>query len=202
MRLLQPLPPAATLVCSLANTGLCLCTRPDSEAATSTTSHLFQNARALVYLKRPWRPRMQKAATVRVATASGVVHMSRAAIALVRENRVAKGDVLRTAQLAGIMAAKLTPTLIPLCHNIAISKADVRSSVDEARGCVRITSEVRTVGATGVEMEALTAVSVAALTVYDMCKAVDKSIRISDVQLDAKAGGRSGDYRRGEAAAA
>ena len=144
---------------------------------------------------------VQKGASVRVANASGVVHMSRTAMRLVRDNHMAKGDVLRTAQLAGIMAAKATATLIPLCHNIGISKADVQSSVDEEHSCVRISSEVRTVGTTGVEMEALTAVSVAALTVYDMCKAVDKGMRISDVQLDAKIGGKSGPYRREDAGA-
>lgn len=139
---------------------------------------------------------LQKGATARTAEASALVLLGRAAFEQVRSNSLKKGDVLTTAQLAGIMGCKLTSTLIPLCHNILISKADVKLELDEMRHAVRIRSEVRTVGPTGVEMEALTAASVAALTVYDMCKAVSKDAVISDVQLERKSGGRSGDFVR------
>jgi molybdenum cofactor biosynthesis protein MoaC len=139
---------------------------------------------------------MQKHPSKRVARASAVVHLGRQGFELVQHNRVKKGDVLTTAQLAGIMGAKLTSTLIPLCHSIMISKADVQLELEEREYAIRVTSEVSTVGPTGVEMEALTAVSIAALTVYDMCKAVSKEAVISDVQLQHKSGGKSGDYDR------
>jgi molybdenum cofactor biosynthesis protein MoaC len=122
--------------------------------------------------------------------------MSKEAFSLVQQNQVKKGDVLHTAELAGIMGAKMTSTLIPLCHNINISKVDIEASCHEAEGCVQIRSEVTTVGTTGVEMEALTAVSTAALTVYDMCKAVDKGMVISEIRLEHKSGGKSGTYDR------
>jgi molybdenum cofactor biosynthesis protein MoaC len=117
---------------------------------------------------------------------------------LVRHNQLKKGDVLSTAQLAGIMGAKHTSTLIPLCHNIAITKADVRLELDARQAAVQVHSEVSTVGYTGVEMEALTAASVAALTVYDMCKAVTKDSVILDLRLLYKSGGKSGTYERQE----
>ena len=135
-----------------------------------------------------------KPITTRVARASGTIAMSPAAYKLVAENRSKKGDVLTTAQLAGIMAAKQTSHLIPLCHNINLNKIDVRLELDDRGCCVRGVSTVRCSGHTGVEMEALVAVSVALLTVYDMCKAVDKAMCISDVKLVSKTGGQGGDY--------
>jgi molybdenum cofactor biosynthesis protein MoaC len=146
-----------------------------------------------IYLPRAL---VQKQPTLRTACASGKVYMNKEAFSLVLQNQVQKGDVLRTAELAGIMGAKMTSTLIPLCHNINITKVDLHATLDEASCCVQIRSVVRTVGITGVEMEALTAASIAALTVYDMCKAVDKRMVISDIQLEHKSGGKSGDYDR------
>eukprot|EP00798_Chlamydomonas_sp_ICE-L_P019902 gene19902-26605_t len=133
----------------------------------------------------------EKASTRREARASACVLLGREAFQLVRENKLKKGDVLSVAQLAGIMGSKHTSTLIPLCHNINISKVDVSLSLDEPSCSVRIQALAICHGTTGVEMEALTAASVAALTVYDMCKAVSKSIIISDIRLDNKSGGKS-----------
>lgn len=130
----------------------------------------------------------------RLAVATAVVHLGPEAFRLVKENKIHKGDVLTVAQLAGIMASKLTPNLIPLCHNIHITHADVNLELDESKFAVNITGSVNSVGRTGVEMESLTAVTVAALTVYDMCKAVSRDIVISDVKLVKKVGGKSGDY--------
>eukprot|EP00873_Tetraselmis_striata_P043636 jgi/Tetstr1/463900/TSEL_008711.t2 len=126
----------------------------------------------------------------------GQVLLGPAAYALVEANQLKKGDVLSVSQLAGIMGAKATAQLIPLCHNIFISSVDVSLSLDATAHAVRIVSTAKTVGSTGVEMEALTATSVAALTVYDMCKAVSKDIVITDIKLDRKAGGKSGDFVR------
>jgi cyclic pyranopterin monophosphate synthase len=139
-----------------------------------------------------------KAITQRIAVAGARVHLGEEAFRLVEQNRVAKGDVLTVAKLAGIMAAKHTPMLIPLCHSISISSADVALTLDTATRTVDIRATARAVDRTGVEMEAMTMASVAALTVYDMCKAVCKSIVISDVRLLQKTGGKSGDYVRGE----
>jgi cyclic pyranopterin phosphate synthase len=105
---------------------------------------------------------------------------------------------LATARIAGIMAAKRTPDLIPLCHTLLLSKVTVEFAIDEAAGCVRITATVRCQGQTGVEMEALTAVSVAALTIYDMAKALEKTMTIGDIRLLEKQGGKSGDWQRAE----
>ena len=135
-----------------------------------------------------------KAATSREATARGHITMSADARQLVRSRRTKKGDPLETARLAGIMAAKQTAALIPLCHPLPISHADVR--LTPARGGFDIEATVRTTAATGVEMEALTAVSVAALTIYDMVKAVDKRMVIGRVRLIRKSGGRSGVFTR------
>ncbi len=135
-----------------------------------------------------------KNATERTATAKGSVFMSAAAINRISDGSVKKGDVLSVAQLAGIMGAKKTPDLIPLCHPLSLSSVKVELSIDETRNAVDITATCKLVGKTGVEMEALTAVSVAALTVYDMCKAMDKSMRIGDVRLTHKDGGKSGEY--------
>ncbi|XP_033635338.1 molybdenum cofactor biosynthesis protein 1-like [Asterias rubens] len=136
-----------------------------------------------------------KPSSSRVAVASGRVCLGETAFTLVQQNKIAKGDILAVSQLAGIMAAKRTTDLIPLCHNIPISKVDVRLMLEEETHSVGITAEVRTVGVTGVEMEALTAVSVAALTLYDMCKAVSHDIIISQIRLVMKTGGQGGDFQ-------
>jgi cyclic pyranopterin phosphate synthase len=133
-----------------------------------------------------------KPETVRRATAAGAVVMAPETLRTIRDGGVKKGDVLAVARLAGIMAAKRTPDLIPLCHPLPLSSVVVDLEPDEALPGVRITATVRLTGRTGVEMEALTAVSVAALTVYDMCKAIDRSMRIDSVRLVRKEGGRSG----------
>ena len=133
--------------------------------------------------------------TERTATATGSVIMEPETIAKILEGGFKKGDVLSVARLAGIMGAKRTPDLIPLCHPLALTSVKVDLSVDPARNAVDITATCKLKGRTGVEMEALTAVSVAALTVYDMCKAVDRGMRITEVRLMHKAGGKSGEYR-------
>ena len=130
----------------------------------------------------------------RRAVASGRVSMSPQTVEALRQHRTPKGDPLETARLAGIMAAKKTAELIPLCHPLPINHVDIKANV-EADG-VTLTAEVSTDAQTGVEMEALTAVSVAALTVYDMCKALDKGMTISEIRLESKTGGKSGDYFR------
>jgi cyclic pyranopterin phosphate synthase len=135
-----------------------------------------------------------KPETERSATAAGSVYMQPATVQLIRDGGVKKGDVLSVAQLAGIMAAKRTPDLIPLCHPLALSSVTVDLRVDAARNAVDITATCKLKGRTGVEMEALTAVSIAALTIYDMCKAVDRAMRITDIRLTHKAGGKSGVY--------
>jgi len=133
-----------------------------------------------------------KAETAREAVAKGSVVMAPATVALIQSRGIAKGDVLAVAQLAGIMAAKRTPDLVPLCHPLALSAVEVALTLDPARNAVDIVATCRVSGRTGVEMEALTAVSVAALTVYDMVKAVDKAMRITDIRLVRKSGGKSG----------
>jgi cyclic pyranopterin phosphate synthase len=138
-----------------------------------------------------------KPETLRQARASGRVRMAPATLLLIKDKGHAKGDVLEVARLAGIMAAKRTGELIPLCHPLPITSASV--SFDFASDdCLMIEATVRVFGRTGVEMEALTAVSVAALTVYDMCKAVDKAMTIEAIRLEEKTGGKSGDFRRTE----
>jgi len=136
----------------------------------------------------------EKSISERRATASARVLMSAETINAIRDHSTPKGNPLETARLAGIMAAKRTHDLIPLCHPLPLTHIDVRAELQEA--AVYLESEVTTRAQTGVEMEALTAVSVAALTVYDMCKALDKGMTISDIRLELKTGGRSGDYRR------
>jgi cyclic pyranopterin phosphate synthase len=136
-----------------------------------------------------------KAPTGRLAVAEGVVRMTAATLALVREGRADKGDVLGTARLAGIMAAKHTAGLIPLCHPLPLSAVAVDLVAEDAIPGLRITATVRTSGQTGVEMEALTAVSVAALTVYDMLKSAEKGMVIDGIRLLRKDGGKSGPYR-------
>lgn len=136
----------------------------------------------------------EKQSTSRVAVASGKLLLSADTLELLRSGANPKGDPLEIARIAGIMGAKRTSELIPLCHQINLSKVDVRCEFEA--GGISITAEAKTTSQTGVEMEALTAVSVAALTIYDMCKAVQKDIVIGEIRLEAKSGGRSGDYRR------
>jgi cyclic pyranopterin phosphate synthase len=131
--------------------------------------------------------------TLREAVAKGSVRMKPETLALIQSGGVPKGDVLAVAQVAGVMAAKRVPDLIPMCHPLLLTASDVRLEPDEKESAVQITATVRTTGKTGVEMEALTAVSVAALTIYDMCKAVDRGMRIEGVRLVRKSGGKSGE---------
>jgi len=134
--------------------------------------------------------------TLREAVAEGRVVMLPGTLSLILDGKVAKGDVFGVARLAGIMAAKKTSELIPLCHPLALSSLEIALEPDKAGSCVRIRATVRSTGRTGVEMEALTAVSVAGLTVYDMCKAVDREMTIADVRLIKKSGGKSGTFER------
>ncbi len=138
-----------------------------------------------------------KAATERLAVAEGCVIVSQATLALIVSGNAAKGDVLGTARIAGIMAAKRTSELIPLCHPLALSKVTVEIVPDETLPGCRVTATVKVTGPTGVEMEALTAVTVACLTVYDMIKAVERGARIEAIRLVEKKGGKSGHYRAG-----
>jgi len=135
-----------------------------------------------------------KQTTQRTATAKGTVTMEPETMALIQAGGVKKGDVLSVAQLAGIMGAKRTPDLIPLCHPLELTSVTVDLVCDPGRNAVDITATCKLKGQTGVEMEALTAVAVAALTVYDMCKAVDRGMKITDVRLVQKAGGKSGTF--------
>ncbi len=137
-----------------------------------------------------------KQETRREARARGSVHMQAATLALLSEGGLPKGDVLATARIAGIQAAKRTHELIPLCHALALSKVTIEFTLDAAENCVHVEAFCRLNGRTGVEMEALTAVSVACLTLYDMCKAVDKGMTIDGVRLEEKRGGRSGNWSR------
>ncbi len=138
----------------------------------------------------------EKDDTKRIAVATGIIKMKKETVNLIKEGLIKKGDVLSVAQVGGIMGAKKTSDLIPMCHNIFLTGADIRFNILEDG--IEIESEVKTVGKTGVEMEALTAVSLAALTIYDMCKAVDKDMTISDIKLIKKTGGKSGEYIRKE----
>ena len=140
----------------------------------------------------------EKPVTARTAVARGSVLVNAQTFALIRSGGMKKGDVLTVAQIAGVMGAKRTPDLIPMCHPILIDGIDLKLSLDEERLAVDIAAEVRCGGRTGVEMEALTAVSVAALTVYDMCKAVQKDMTITDVCLVEKTGGVHGEYHRAD----
>lgn len=152
----------------------------------------------LTHLNRQGRARMvdvtEKAETFRTALAEGVVRMSAETLELVRTGGTPKGDVLAVAQVAGIMAAKRTYELIPMCHPIRLTGVDIRFAFEE--NAIRIQAEAKCKGETGVEMEALTAVSAAALTIYDMCKAVQKDMEIDGVHLCRKTGGKSGDYEK------
>jgi cyclic pyranopterin phosphate synthase len=136
-----------------------------------------------------------KEITLRTARASGCVRMQPSTLEMVRDRRLSKGDVLEVARLAGIMASKRTGELIPLCHPLGVEAADL-SLWPEAPDVIRVEARVKTAARTGVEMEALVAVSTACLTIYDMCKAVDRSMVIGEIQLEEKSGGRRGTYRR------
>lgn len=157
---------------------------------------------ALTHLDAEGRARMvdvsYKAQTRRVAVATGVLRCSPETLALVREGRAPKGAVASVAEVAGVMGAKRTADLIPFCHPLPLSRVAVTVALDDALPGFRIEAETVTLGQTGVEMEALTAVSVAALTLYDMLKAVDRGMRIEAVGLAVKTGGASGDWRRNE----
>jgi cyclic pyranopterin phosphate synthase len=135
-----------------------------------------------------------KAKTIRVAKARGVVKMDAHTLDLIEKGQVTKGNVLTTAKIAGIMAAKKTGGLIPLCHPLELSGIDINLNIDHRNSQIVIESQVKTTGKTGVEMEALTAVSVAALTIYDMCRAVNKKIIMGDIMLLEKSGGKSGTF--------
>ncbi|MEK6681598.1 MAG: cyclic pyranopterin monophosphate synthase MoaC [Nitrospirota bacterium] len=156
----------------------------------------------LTHFNEKGQPRMvdvsDKSDTQRMAIACCTVYMKPATLQLIQDKKVAKGDVLYVAQVAGIMAAKKTSELIPMCHplNITSIELSLEPDPDRERSCIEIKAQVKITGKTGVEMEALTAVAVAGLTVYDMCKAVDRDITISDIRLIEKSGGKSGEYKR------
>lgn len=150
----------------------------------------------LTHIDASGRPKMvdvsEKPDTQREAVAKGRVRMKASTLDLIKKGGMAKGDVLATAQLAGIMGAKQTAQIIPLCHPVLIGDIKVEFNLDERNSTVEITSRVKSTGKTGVEMEALTAVAVAALTIYDMCKAADRGIQIENIRLVRKSGGKSG----------
>lgn len=152
----------------------------------------------LTHLDESGRARMvdvgAKPDSERTAVAGGAVYMQAETLRLIRDGAIKKGDVLTIARIAGIMAAKRTSELIPLCHPIPLTQIEVEITLDQDTNAAHITVTARTVGKTGVEMEALTAVTVAALTIYDMAKAVDRSMRLSDIRLLEKRGGVHGDY--------
>ncbi len=150
----------------------------------------------LTHMDESGRPRMVditgKPDTRREAVAKGTISMQATTLDLIKKGKSAKGDVLAVAQLAGIMAAKQTPNLIPLCHPVLIGDIKIEFNTDEKNSTVEITTTVESVGKTGVEMEALTATAITALTIYDMCKAVDRGMRIENIRLIKKSGGKSG----------
>ncbi|MBE9568354.1 MAG: cyclic pyranopterin monophosphate synthase MoaC [Proteobacteria bacterium] len=137
-----------------------------------------------------------KAVTQRVAVAEGTIHMQADTLQRILQGEHKKGDVLGVARVAGVMAAKKTPDLIPLCHPLQLTHVDIRLTADEVRQTVHCIVEVKTAGQTGVEMEALTAVQVTLLTIYDMCKAMDRGMTMTDIGVLSKAGGKSGEWQR------
>ncbi|MDE2781212.1 MAG: cyclic pyranopterin monophosphate synthase MoaC [Chloroflexota bacterium] len=161
--------------------------RQPATPVSDTLTHLDEQGRAKM-VDVGWKP-----VTDREAIARGSVRMLPETLRLIIEGQVKKGDVFTIAQLAGIMSAKRTSELIPLCHPLPLNKIDVELEADEANNSVNITATATTSGKTGVEMEALTAVSVAALSIYDMCKAVDRGMQIGSIRLVSKRGGQSGD---------
>ena len=180
----EPLPPGAHIVIA--------------DASAATADRPQQPPQNLSHVDGAGRARMvdvtAKDETLRVAVAQGRVVMQPETLRLLLAGEIAKGNVLTTAQVAGVLAAKRTHELIPLCHPLLLTGIDVDLTPDVAASAVEVTATVRTTGKTGVEMEALTAVSVAGLTVYDMCKAVDRGMRLEAVRLVSKSGGQSGDY--------
>lgn len=158
----------------------------------------------LTHFNKEGRARMVdvsgKSETHRVAVATGMVFMKSATLARIQEGQIAKGDVLAVAQVAGVMGAKRTPDLIPMCHPLLITNVDINfesfQSENDLPASIKITATAKTTGLTGVEMEAVTAVSVTALTIYDMCKAIDKGISFGQIGLISKSGGKSGTYTR------
>jgi cyclic pyranopterin phosphate synthase len=159
---------------------------PPPETATGELTHIDASGRpSMVDVS-------QKPDTARQAVAKGTVSMQASTFERVKQGKIAKGDVLTVAQLAGIMAAKQTPHVIPLCHPVLIGNVQVEFNLDETTSSVGITATARSTGKTGVEMEALTAVAVAALTIYDMCKAIDRGMKIENIRLASKSGGKSG----------
>ena len=137
-----------------------------------------------------------KDVTARIAVARGTIHMRTETLALILDDKIEKGDVFSVARVAGIMAAKKTSELIPMCHPLNITSVEIDLTPAKNPARVEIETSVRVSGKTGVEMEAMTAVAVAGLTIYDMCKALDKSMTIADIRLELKTGGKSGEYRR------
>ena len=138
----------------------------------------------------------EKTLNLRIATASGIVTMDAATLDLIQNNGLPKGDVLATARIAGIQGAKRTHELIPMCHNLPLDAVLVDFTIDSPNQCVHITATVKCFWKTGVEMEAMTAVAIAGLTIYDMVKAVDKNVVISQIRLEKKSGGKSGEFIR------
>lgn len=153
---------------------------------------------SLTHINEQGRARMvdvsDKAVTHRIAVAAGSIYMQPETLALIKEGKVKKGNVLAVAQVAGIMAAKHTPDIIPMCHPLMLTGIDMTFETDEEKNAVHIQAKVKTTGQTGVEMEALHAVSAAALTIYDMCKAVDRGMHITDIRVTEKDGGKSGHF--------
>ena len=158
------------------------------------------SATGLSHIDEHGRARMvdvsAKTATSRTAVAAGRVRLGEQAFAAVRDQQIQKGDVLTVSQIAGVLGAKQASRLIPLCHDVVLQNVEIEFELNDAERAIDIRAITKTEGPTGVEMEAMTAVSVAALTVYDMCKSVSKDIEITGLRLLAKSGGRSGDYRR------
>lgn len=152
----------------------------------------------LTHIDKNGRPRMvdvgDKADTQRIAVAKGSIYMKPETLRRIREGSMEKGDVLSVAQTAGIMAAKNTSSAIPMCHNIMITGVEMDFTLDEENAAIHIEAIASTVGKTGIEMESLHAVSIAALTIYDMCKAIDRGMRIEGIRLVKKSGGKSGDF--------
>jgi len=155
----------------------------------SELTHIDENGNAIMV------DVSEKEKTERTASAKGSIFMLPKTLAQIKKNNIKKGDVLSIAQLAGIMAAKRTPDLIPLCHPLNLTSVKLDLTADTERNAIDIISTCKLTGQTGVEMEALTAVTIAALTVYDMCKSVDRGMSIGDIHLIHKAGGKSGEYR-------
>lgn len=156
----------------------------------------------LTHMNKDGRARMvdvsEKNDTARIAVAKGKIRMEKGTLSVIESGKAKKGDVLAVAQVAGIMAAKNTWDIIPMCHPIPITGCDLSFDIDYEENSIEITATIKTIGKTGIEMEALTAVSAAALTIYDMVKAIDRSMVISEIRLMEKSGGKSGEFRRSE----